>query len=256
MLPRYQTDLVSRIAYSLTLHRVVPFFRKFNLLRGHVKGYNVRHNIRREFAIVFAKSKPPYAAPGSWRWSARRPTGKKAGIAVAVTKELVDRGVSAADLAAKAAKALGGGTAKNADVVSGGGPNVGEVDEALSLVRRQATEAVASGFASTAERERMGRVLGVDLGSRRIGLALSDPAGRVAPPHGMIERSGDPVADRRKILAQGAELTPPASWSGSRCRSPATPALPRGRSSRRSTPSARWRAKKSRWRPTMKGSRR
>jgi alanyl-tRNA synthetase len=72
------------------------------------------------------------------------PDEKKAGIAVAVTKELVDGGVSAADLAAKAAKALGGGTAKNADVVSGGGPNVGEVDEALSLVRQQATEAVAS----------------------------------------------------------------------------------------------------------------
>ena len=72
------------------------------------------------------------------------PDQKKAGIAVAVTKELVDRGVSAADLAAKAAKALGGGTAKNPDVVSGGGPNVSEVDEALSLVRRQATEAVAS----------------------------------------------------------------------------------------------------------------
>jgi alanyl-tRNA synthetase len=72
------------------------------------------------------------------------PDQKKAGIAVAVTKELVDRGVSAADLASRAAKALGGGTAKNADVVSGGGPNVGEVDEALELVRQQATEAVAS----------------------------------------------------------------------------------------------------------------
>src|SRR5207253_2882169 len=59
-------------------------------------------------------------------------------------KALRDGGVSAADLAAKAAKALGGGTAKNADVVSGGGPNVGEVDEALSLVHQQATEAVAS----------------------------------------------------------------------------------------------------------------
>ena len=72
------------------------------------------------------------------------PDQKKAGIAVAVTKELVDRGMSAAEIAAKAAKALGGGTAKNADVVSGGGPNVGEVDEALGLARQQATEAVAS----------------------------------------------------------------------------------------------------------------
>ena len=71
------------------------------------------------------------------------PDGKKAGIAVAVTKEHVERGVSAAEVAAKAAKALGGGTAKSPDVVSGGGPNVEAVDEALGLVRQQATEAVA-----------------------------------------------------------------------------------------------------------------
>ena len=51
----------------------------------------------------------------------------------------------------------------------------------------------------------MGRVLGVDLGSRRIGLALSDPAGRVATPHAMIERSGDPAVDRGKILAAARE---------------------------------------------------
>ncbi len=34
------------------------------------------------------------------------------------------------------------------------------------------------------------RVLGIDLGSRRIGLALSDPEGRIASPAGMIERRG------------------------------------------------------------------
>jgi putative holliday junction resolvase len=51
----------------------------------------------------------------------------------------------------------------------------------------------------------MGRVLGIDLGSRRIGLALSDPDGRVATPRGVIERSGDPVADHRTILAHARE---------------------------------------------------
>ena len=51
----------------------------------------------------------------------------------------------------------------------------------------------------------MGRVLGVDLGSRRIGLALSDPTGRVATPHAMIERSGDPALDRQTILAHARE---------------------------------------------------
>jgi len=51
----------------------------------------------------------------------------------------------------------------------------------------------------------MGRVLGVDLGSRRIGLAVSDPDGRVATPHSVVERSGDPGVDRRKILAHARE---------------------------------------------------
>jgi alanyl-tRNA synthetase len=71
------------------------------------------------------------------------PDQKKAGLAVAVSNELVGRGVSAADIAATAAKALGGGTAKNAEVVVGGGTNVDQVDEALTLVRREATEAVS-----------------------------------------------------------------------------------------------------------------
>jgi putative holliday junction resolvase len=51
----------------------------------------------------------------------------------------------------------------------------------------------------------MGRVLGVDLGSRRIGLAISDPDGRVATPHAVIERSGDPAVDHQTILAQARE---------------------------------------------------
>jgi alanyl-tRNA synthetase len=68
---------------------------------------------------------------------------KKAGIAVAVSKGLVDRGVSAAEIAAQAAKALGGGTAKNSEVVVGGGTDVEAVDEALALVRAEAAGALA-----------------------------------------------------------------------------------------------------------------
>ncbi len=49
------------------------------------------------------------------------------------------------------------------------------------------------------------RALGVDLGSRRIGLALSDPTGSVATPHRVLERSGDPAADRRTITAIARE---------------------------------------------------
>jgi putative Holliday junction resolvase len=39
------------------------------------------------------------------------------------------------------------------------------------------------------------RVVGVDLGSRRIGLAVSDPSGTVATPHQVLSRSGDRSAD-------------------------------------------------------------
>ncbi len=72
-----------------------------------------------------------------------RPDGKSAGLAVAVTKGLVDHGVSAAEIAKPAAKALGGGTARNPELVVGGGKSVGAVDEALALARKGATEAVA-----------------------------------------------------------------------------------------------------------------
>ena len=49
------------------------------------------------------------------------------------------------------------------------------------------------------------RVLGVDLGTRRIGLALSDPLGITAGPLAVIERSGDRAADHRAILEAGRE---------------------------------------------------
>ncbi len=71
------------------------------------------------------------------------PDGTKAGLAVAVTSDLVAAGVSAAVLAAEAARTLGGGTAKNADVVVGGGPKVEGVDEALRLVGVAARDATA-----------------------------------------------------------------------------------------------------------------
>lgn len=44
-------------------------------------------------------------------------------------------------------------------------------------------------------------MLGVDLGSRRIGLALSDPSGTIASPHDVIERSRDRATDHRAIVA-------------------------------------------------------
>jgi putative pre-16S rRNA nuclease len=50
-----------------------------------------------------------------------------------------------------------------------------------------------------------GRVLGVDLGTRRIGLALSDPLRITAGPLAVIERSGDRAADHGAILDSARE---------------------------------------------------
>ncbi|MHB1987082.1 MAG: Holliday junction resolvase RuvX [Acidimicrobiales bacterium] len=67
------------------------------------------------------------------------------------------------------------------------------------------------------------RVLAVDLGERRIGVALSDAGGILASPYTVIERSGNAVSDREQVLAliddTGAELVVvglPLSLSGER----------------------------------------
>jgi putative Holliday junction resolvase len=50
------------------------------------------------------------------------------------------------------------------------------------------------------------RVVGIDLGTRRIGVAVSDSGGTVATPHAVIERSGDAGADRVAIGAVARDL--------------------------------------------------
>lgn len=50
------------------------------------------------------------------------------------------------------------------------------------------------------------RVVGIDLGARRIGVAVSDATGTLASPHAVIKRSGDPAADRRRLAEVVAEL--------------------------------------------------
>ena len=67
----------------------------------------------------------------------------KAGLAVAVSKDRVEAGVSAAELARDAAKALGGGTGKGTDLAQGGGQNVDAVDDALALLETAARAAGA-----------------------------------------------------------------------------------------------------------------
>jgi putative Holliday junction resolvase len=50
------------------------------------------------------------------------------------------------------------------------------------------------------------RVLALDLGERRVGVAVSDSSGILASPHGVIERSGDRAADHAAIAAVVTEL--------------------------------------------------
>jgi putative Holliday junction resolvase len=47
----------------------------------------------------------------------------------------------------------------------------------------------------------VGRVLGLDLGTKRIGVAISDPDRRVATPIEVVTRSGDRARDHRAIAA-------------------------------------------------------
>lgn len=51
-----------------------------------------------------------------------------------------------------------------------------------------------------------GRAVGIDLGERRIGLAVSDPSGVLVTPYGVLERSGDAEADRRAVARVVADL--------------------------------------------------
>jgi putative Holliday junction resolvase len=50
------------------------------------------------------------------------------------------------------------------------------------------------------------RVIGVDLGTRRVGVAVSDTTGVIASPHEVIVRSGDLAADRRKLAEIVADV--------------------------------------------------
>ena len=51
----------------------------------------------------------------------------------------------------------------------------------------------------------VGRILGVDLGARRIGLAVSDPSGVIASPSATLVRSGNASRDRAAIVEAAIE---------------------------------------------------
>jgi putative Holliday junction resolvase len=48
----------------------------------------------------------------------------------------------------------------------------------------------------------IGRMLGLDIGERRIGVAVSDEMGSIASPVGMIRREGDVAAELRALIGR------------------------------------------------------
>ena len=50
------------------------------------------------------------------------------------------------------------------------------------------------------------RVVGLDLGSRRIGVAVSDPTGTIASPHQVVERGPDRDSDHAALARLVADL--------------------------------------------------
>ena len=69
------------------------------------------------------------------------PDGSSAAVAVAVSPDQVAAGVTASEVAAAAARTLGGGTSKAADVAVGGGRNPGVLDEATAVLTEAARAA-------------------------------------------------------------------------------------------------------------------
>lgn len=53
----------------------------------------------------------------------------------------------------------------------------------------------------TSSRPERGRVVGVDLGTKRVGVAVSDPGGILASPYEVLARTGDLEQDRRRLKA-------------------------------------------------------
>ncbi|MFN8015191.1 MAG: alanine--tRNA ligase [Acidimicrobiia bacterium] len=60
----------------------------------------------------------------------------KAGICVVVSQDLAKNGINASEIVEDAIKILGGGTAKNAELVVGGGQNISEIENAFNALEK------------------------------------------------------------------------------------------------------------------------
>jgi alanyl-tRNA synthetase len=71
-------------------------------------------------------------------------TDGKAAVIVFVSDDLVSKGVSAGEIAAAGARALGGGGSRDPKLAQAGGPNADGIDEAVSLMKIAAGQALAT----------------------------------------------------------------------------------------------------------------
>ncbi|MDH3464250.1 MAG: DHHA1 domain-containing protein, partial [Acidimicrobiia bacterium] len=68
----------------------------------------------------------------------------KGSLIAAVSPDLVDAGVSAAELITPAARELGGGGSRDPELAQAGGPDGSKLEKALDLARDAATKALSN----------------------------------------------------------------------------------------------------------------
>ena len=130
------------------------------------------------------------------------PDGAKVALAV-VTGGDPDAGA----LVKRVAAVVGGGGGGSPQVAVAGGRDPGQARRGAGR-GPAGTEGSMTGGAGGAPPGRgrgVGRTVALDLGERRIGVAVCDRSGTMAFPRPAIERSGDPAADRAAIAALVAE---------------------------------------------------
>ena len=144
-------------------------------------------------------------------------TQGKAAMVALLTTDLASgsagAGAAVGDVLARAAKAVGGGAGAKGDLASAGGRD-SQLGEALRLAGADALSLLdgGPGAASRGPGERgrqgrrgmTGRVLALDVGTRRLGVAVSDPTGTVASPLATIPRR-TPAEDAAALAALAAE---------------------------------------------------
>ena len=120
----------------------------------------------------------------------------KGAVVGAVSSVLVRQGLSAAEVVGSAARVMGGGSSRDPELSQGGGPR--GVNSWTRRWRRP-----APGPPGPWRRSELGRVLAVDPGERRVGVALSDPGGVIAQPWAVIDRSvSDVVAEVGRMVRE------------------------------------------------------